>query len=125
MSRGAKTNGFAAAQLGAWFLGAAGTMLVIGGLAWFIIQRTQPAGIDVERAKLRAQYLTETRAEARLALTTSEEIDKARGIWRIPVDQALAMATVIWRDPAAGRSNLLARLQKATAKLPEKVNEYE
>ncbi|MHB1308525.1 MAG: hypothetical protein ACYDC1_01455 [Limisphaerales bacterium] len=113
------------AKIGAWFVGAAGTMLIVGGLAWFIIQRTQPVGVDVARAQLRAQYLVEIQAENAKAIHSFAEIDKNRGIWRIPVEQAVEMTLRLWQDPAAGRADLLARLATATAKLPEKANEYE
>ncbi len=112
-------------KLAAWFIGAAGTFLLVGGLAWWIFQRTQPAGVDTARVKLRFQYLAEVQAEAHKFQTTAEVLDKTKGIYRIPITNAVELMLRLWQVPAAGRSNLLTRIDKATAKPPEKPNEYE
>lgn len=125
MKPGNADAGINKAKLAAWFIGAAGTFLLVGGLAWWIFQRTQPAGVDLARAKLRFQYLAEVQAEAHKFQTTSEVLDKAKGIYRIPITNAVEVMLRLWQDPAAGRSNLLSRIDKATAKPPEKPNEYE
>ena len=113
------------ARIGAWFVGAVGTLLVVGGLTWFVAVRTRPPGVDVVRAKLRASNLAEVRGEVLKLSTTYEEVDKSHGIWRIPVAQAVELSLRLWQDPAAARSNLLSRVDKATAKVPEKPSEYE
>jgi hypothetical protein len=54
--------------------------------------------------------------------------DQARGFVRVPVERAKELILEEWRDPAAGRSNLMARaaIEFAPApKVPEKKNEYE
>ncbi len=113
------------AKLAAWLIGAAGTFLLVGGLAWWILQRTQPPGVDLARAQLRFQYLAEVQGEAHKYQTTAEVLDKAKGIYRIPITNAVDLLLRLWQDPAAGRSNLLSRIDQATAKPPEKPNEYE
>jgi hypothetical protein len=113
------------AKAGAWFVALAGTLLLVGGLSWFIIQRTRPPGIDQARADLRRKNLMELRAENQAALTTYGWIDPVKGLVRLPIDRALELSIALCQDPAAGRSNLLARLEKATAKPPEKPNIYE
>jgi hypothetical protein len=113
------------ATLTAWLFGLGGAFLIVGGLAWFVVQRTAPPGVDVARAELRRKNLSELQALNAQALTTYEVLDKTKGLYRIPVQQAMAMTVDLWQDPAAGRSNLLARIDKATAKPPEKPSEYE
>lgn len=117
--------GWDAARAGAWFVGAAGTMLLVGGLAWWIFHRTQPPGVDTARATLRYSNLVEIRSAAHAALTTAEPIDKVKGIYRIPITNAMELMLRLWQDPAAGRTDLLARIERATAKPPEKPSEYE
>lgn len=114
-----------AARLAAWILAIAGTMLIVGWLAWLVAARTRPPGVDQVRAELRRKNLAEMRAENHLATTTYDWVDKAKGIVRLPTARALELTLQFWQDPAAGRSNLLARLDKATAKPPEKPNQYE
>jgi hypothetical protein len=115
----------ASGRAAAWFLGLAGSLLVVGGLAWWVFQRTQPAGVDTARATLRYNNLAEIRAAEHQALTTAGVVDKTKGIYRIPVTNAVELFLRLWQDPQAGRTNLLARLDKATAKAPEKPSEYE
>lgn len=114
-----------AAQLAAWLIGIAGTLLIVGWLAWLVAQRTRPPGVDQVRAELRRKNLAELRAENQAALTSYGWVDPTKGIVRLPVDRAVELTLQLWQDPAAGRSNLLARVAKATAKAPEKANPYE
>jgi hypothetical protein len=113
------------ARLAAWCLGIAGTFLIVGWLAWLVAERTRPAGIDQARAELRRKNLMELRADNQAALTSYGWIDPAKGIVRLPVQRAMELSLQLWQDPAAGRSNLLGRLDKTTAKPPEKPSEYE
>jgi hypothetical protein len=113
------------ARLAAWCLGIAGTFLIVGWLAWMVAERTRPAGIDEARAELRRTNLITLRADNQAALTSYGWIDPAKGLVRLPVRRAVELSLQLWQDPAAGRSNLLGRLEKATAKPPEKPSEYE
>jgi hypothetical protein len=58
-------------------------------------------------------------------LTEARLIDTDRVIYRIPVESAKEIVLREWKNPAAGRKALLERLDKATAKLPEKANPFE
>ncbi len=118
-------HGWDTARAGAWLVGILGAFLLVGGLAWWVYQRTRPPGVDTARAALRYNNLAEIRAAAHIALTTAEPIDKARGIYRIPITNAMELLLQLWQDPAAGRANLLERVDKATAPLPEQPSEYE
>lgn len=118
-------QGMDRARVAAWFLGIAGTFLLVGGLTWWVVQRTRPPGVDTVRAALRYQNLAELRAADHAALTTAGIIDANKGIYRIPITNAVALLLRLWQDPAAGRADLLARVEKATAKPPEVPSEYE
>ena len=120
-----RANGFDRAVTAAWFAGIAGTFLLVGGLAWWVFQRTQPPGVDTARATLRFNNLAEIRAAEHTALTTAAVLDKDKGIYRIPITNAVELALRLWKDPTAGRADLLARVARATAKPPEKPSEYE
>jgi hypothetical protein len=113
------------ARLAAYFAAIAGSFLIIGGLAWLMAQKTRPPGVDQARAELRRKNLAELRAADKIAQETYGWIDPAKGIVRLPLDRALELSLALWQDPTAARSNLLARLEKATAKPPEKPSEYE
>ncbi len=113
------------ATIAAYFVGIAGTLLIVGALAWLIIQKTRPAGVDQVRVELRTKNLAEMRALDKAALETYGWVDQTKGLVRLPVDRAMEMTIALWQNPAAARSNLLDRIEKATAKPPEKPNQYE
>jgi len=55
-------------------------------------------------------------------------LDQSKGIVRLPISEAMKLALRDWQNPAAGRSNLIARVEKATAlppKTPEKPSQFE
>ncbi|HNQ89531.1 MAG TPA: hypothetical protein PKM73_13015 [Verrucomicrobiota bacterium] len=104
---------------------AVGVLLIPGGLAWQVAKRTRAPAIDQARAELRQANWVALCAENRQALTTYGWIDRSRGILRLPVDRAIELSLDLWKDPEAGRSNLLERLAKATAKVAEQPNIYE
>jgi hypothetical protein len=112
-------------RLAAKFVLTAGALTLVGALMWWVVRRSEPPGLDAARVRQRLENLARWRAENAKALTNSAEIDPSRGIWRLPLARATELALQFASDPAAGRSNLLARLEKATAKPPEKPNPYE
>src|SRR3989442_826475 len=110
-----------------YFIGVIGSFLIVAGLIWIMYYFTQPAPVGQERVTLRKKNLTEYKATTAEALNNYGWVDPTRGIVRLPIDQAIDVAAQLWQAPAAGRSNLLARLEKATAPLPkppEKKSEF-
>ena len=103
----------------------AGALLILGGLAWLMIHCTQPPPLNAQRAAERARALAEMQVQNRVMQETYGWVDPARGIVRLPIAHAMKMAVQNYQSPAAGRSNLIARVEKATARLPAKVNHYE
>ena len=106
------------ARIAAYFVGIAGTLLIVGALAWLIIQKTRPVGVDQARVELRTKNLAEMRALDKAALETYGWVDQTKGLVRLPVDRAMEMTIALWQNPSAARSNLLGRIEKATAKPP-------
>ncbi len=113
------------ATIAAYFVGITGALLIVGALAWLVIQKSRPAGVDQARVTLRTKNLAEMRALDKAAVETYGWVDQTKGLVRLPVDRATEMTIALWQNPSAGRSNLLERLEKATAKPPEKPNQYE
>jgi len=110
-------------------IGVLGAFLIVGLLAWAIHLYTQPAPLGEDRAAFRAKSLAELRAAEAEALSTPAWIDQSKGLVRLPVQDAMNLVERDWgQNPAAARSNLLARVEKATAlppKAPEKPSPFE
>ena len=109
----------------AWFLGIAGSFLILGGLAWLLIAHTTPPGIDQVRAEERRQALAEVRGADLQALTTAAMLDAGKGIYCIPIEDDISLMLSTLQDASAGRADLLSRLEVSTAAPPPPVNPYE
>jgi hypothetical protein len=79
---------------------------------------TPVPAIDADRAAVRAKALAEIRATETQALAHPGWIDENRGLMRLPIDVAMQITEREWQDPAAARSNLTARAEKAAAPAP-------
>ncbi len=96
-----------------------GTFLIVAGLVWAMRHYTQPPPVE-DRAAVRAKALAELRAAEAEALNNPAWIDQGKGIVRLPVAEAMRLVEHDWgQNPAAGRSNLIARVEKATAAPPK------
>jgi len=74
--------------------------------------------IDADRAAARAKALAEIRVAESNALNSPGWIDQNRGLVRLPISVAMQITENEWQNPAAARSNLVARVEKATAPAP-------
>jgi hypothetical protein len=110
-------------------IGAIGACLIFAALVWVTKKYTLPStAVDqarkVERSKARAE-LTAVETEA---LNNVGWIDPTKGLVRLPINEAMKLAEREWQNPAQARSNLIARVEKATAlppKAPEKPSAFE
>ena len=114
----------------AWpmMLAVLGACLIFAFLVGETKKYTQPPPVDEGRAALRTKALSELRAAEADALATVGWVDQAKGIIRLPIAEALKLAEHEWQNPAQARSNLIARVEKATAlppKAPEKPSPFE
>ena len=107
-----------------------GAFLIVAGLVWAMQKYTRPPALGAARAAERAKALAELRAAEALAMTTPAWLDQTNGIVRLRVEDAVRIVEREWgANPAAARSNLLARVQKAfpapPPKPPEKPSAFE
>lgn len=112
----------------AYVLGIVGSFLVVGGLVWLMIEKTKPATLGEDRAALRRKNLTELHSSNTDALNNYAILDANKKIARLPIKEAKSILITEWKDAKAGRSNLIARVEKATAvppKAPEKKSDFE
>ena len=107
-----------------------GTLLIVAVLVLVMIDYTRPAPLGEDRAELRRKNLKELRAANAEVFNNPNYVwqDQTKGIVRIPISQAMELSIRLWQDKAAARSNLIARVEKATAvppKAPEKPSQFE
>jgi hypothetical protein len=115
-------------RLGAYAVAILGTFLLVGWLVWLMRSYTEAPSPFATRSAERMQILAEFKAANAPLLEKYDWQDQARGFVRVPVERAKELILQEWQDPAAGRSNLMARAAKEFApapKVPEKKNEYE
>ena len=110
-------------------VGVLGAFLIVWILVSVMIRFTKPEPLGQARALERAKALSELRAAETEALTHPAWLDQGKGIVRLRIEDAMTLVERDWgRNPAAGRSNLIARVEKATAvppKAPEKPSQFE
>lgn len=102
--------------------------LIFAGLVWKMREYTTPEDVGAARRAERAKALQELRAAEAEALSQPGWVDPTKGLVRLPIADAKALALRDWQNPAQARSNLIARVEKATAlppKAPEKPSQYE
>jgi len=105
---------------GPTFFAALVACLIFVALVLVTKRYTQPAPpIDEARKAERAKALVELRAAEAEALHNVGWVDQAKGVVRLPIAQAMEITEREWQNPAAARSNLIARVEKATALPPE------
>lgn len=91
----------------------AGVLFLTGmGLVWLMYHYTQPPPPDYAYWRERERNLAELRARDLEWLGNYGWQDKARGAVRLTISRAMELTAWEWRNPQAGRSNLLARLEK-------------
>ena len=119
---------FARTRLGALAVSVLGCLLIVYGLVKTMQYYTRPAPVNAARVAERQKALLDQQAAERASLTAYGWVDQARGIVRLPITNAMELTRLEYRDPAAARTNLLNRLDKATtplAKPPAPANPFE
>ncbi len=116
------------AKLAAWCVAVLGIFLLMAVLVKVMLNATAPPPVDQVRAAERAKALADVTAAGAEALASYGIVDQTKGIYRLPIAQAMKTIVTEYQNPAAARTNLMARLEKATAvppKAPEKPSVYE
>jgi len=115
-------------QLAAYAAAVVGAFLIFGALAWAMWRYGQPAPLGGDRVAVRRKALAELRAIEAEVLNHFAWRDQAKGIVRLPIADAMKLAEREGQNPAAARSNLISRVEKATAvppRPPGKPSRYE
>ena len=99
--------------------------LIFAALVWKTRQYTTPAPLGTERGAERARALMELHAIETEALNNAGWVDQTKGLVRLPIAEAMKLTEREWQNPAKARADLLARVEKANAKPPEKPSEFE
>jgi hypothetical protein len=97
-----------------YVIGILGAFLIVAALVWFMHRYTLPAPLGEDRKALRAKNLAELRAAENEALNTTAWIDQTKGLVRLRIGDSMALVERAWQNPPAARSNLIARVEKAT-----------
>ena len=111
----------------AYLVGIIGALLIVAVLVWVMIRYTEPAPLGKKRAEERAAALAEMRGED-IQSNTVAWLNQSNGLVRLRIEDAMHLVEREWRNPAAARSNLIARVEKANAappKAPEKPSPFE
>jgi hypothetical protein len=95
-----------------------GTFFILAGLIYLMYHYTRPGEVDQGRWAERKRNLAELQAANREQLETYGWLDQKQDRVRLTVARAMELTVAEWQNPAAGRSNLLARLGKAMPALP-------
>jgi hypothetical protein len=112
----------------AYALGILGSFLIVAALVWAMLHYTQPPPLGEDRIAVRKKALAELRAAEAEELNNYGWVDQGKGVVRLPIADAMKITLREWQNPAAARSNLIARVEKATAappKAPEKPSPFE
>ena len=109
----------------AYLVGVLGTLLIMVVLVDFMHRYTRPEPITQTQVEQRRKNLAEVRTTSSNELHSAAWRDQGKGIVRIPLERALELTLTEWKNPAAARTNLIARAEKAFAKPPEKPNPFE
>jgi hypothetical protein len=102
----------------AYLIGILGTFLIIAALVWAMQHYTQPPPLGEDRVALRKRALAELRAAEASELDSYGWVDQGKGVVRLPIAEAMKLTLRDWQNPAAARSNLIARVEKVTAVPP-------
>ncbi len=108
-----------------WTVGIVGTLLIGAVIVKLMIVYTTPPPLGEDRVQTRLKNLREIRAAEAEAVQQYGWVDQARGVVRLPVQRAIELTAKEWQNPAAARANLIARVEKATEKLPEPKSAFE
>jgi len=94
-------------------VGIIGSFLILAALVRVMHNYTHPAPVGQERAEFRKKNLAVYRSATAEALANYGWVDQGKGVVRLPIDQAIELTLQQWKNPAAARSNLISRAEKA------------
>lgn len=96
-----------------------GTFLIVGFLVWLMRHYTAVPSLAEDRAAERMKILADFKAANEPLIEKYDWQDKDKGIVRVPIERAKELVLQEWQNPAAARSNLIERAEKAFAPAPK------
>lgn len=102
----------------AWAFAVIGALVIVIYLDCQLKHYTAPPPVDAGRAEERAKALAEIRNANAEALSKTDWLDQGKGLVRLKIDDAMTLMEQEWKDPAAGRADLLSRVEKANPPPP-------
>src|SRR5579864_8654694 len=100
-------------SLAVYFIAAVGIFLIIAAMVWVLRYNTRPAPLNQARIEERLKNLQEINAAASEALNNYAWQEQTKGLVRMPIADAMDLVAREWKNPSVGRSNLLARVERA------------
>jgi hypothetical protein len=94
-------------------IAAVGALLMFGVLVWIMVHVTRPEAVGAERAQERKKVLVQTRNEEAQVLNNYDRVGAGPGFVRMKIDDAMKLTIKEYQNPAAARSNLVGRADKA------------
>jgi hypothetical protein len=118
---------YSGAAVCAYSVAVIGCFLLVAGLVWVMYSYTRPEPLGEDRAAVRRKTLADVRAADAEVLNNPSYVwqDQTRGIVRLPLKSAMDLSLRLWQDPAAARSNLIARVEKAFYVPPPPPNKFD
>jgi hypothetical protein len=110
------------------FIGILAAFLIVAVLVAVMRSYNRPPALEQSRAGQRRAALTELRDANAKGLNNYDWQDQGKGIVRLKIDRAMELTLEEYKNPAAARSNLIARAEKAFAApppAPAAPNKYE
>jgi hypothetical protein len=95
-----------------------GAILIVVFLDRELKKYTAAPAVNAGRAEERAKALAEIRNAENTALNDTGWIDPTKGLVRLKIEDAMKLAEQEWKNPAAARADLIARVEKANPPPP-------
>ncbi len=100
-------------------MGVMSCFLIVAALTLALHHYLRPSPLGQDRAATRTKALGDMRGGEDEGLSTPAWLDRSKGTVRLPIAAAMNLTLSEWSwDPAAARSNLIARIEMATAPPP-------
>jgi hypothetical protein len=109
----------------AYLAGVLGALLIVLALVWAMRHYTQPPPLAANRSAERAKALADLRAADADALNNVGWVDQSKGLVRLRIQDAMDLVERLWQNPAAARTNLIEREEKATYVPPPPKSPFE
>lgn len=101
------------------------TFLLMAFLVRQMVALTKPAAVSAAVGAARAEENAKIRAAGVEAAKSWGYSYQAQGMVRLPIEDAMKLTVQGYQNPAAFKTDLVARVEKATAPPPKPKNEYE